>query len=772
MKITAEDLTLEEKASLVNGGTFFSTAKVDRLGVERMLFLDGGTGLNYEQLFGNFCSRKLVDAGDTKSSHGSLALRNVSMHYYAPEKLNEEELKLREWITEQLKKQVKGEVFAPGCFPAGILLGSTWNPEIVKRIGEAIGREAKAHGVNLLLGTPYVNLMRDPRNGRLFEGFSEDPYHLSQMAVGMVEGVQSQGVAANVKHFAANNQETFRVGVDELISRRALEELYFPAFKACVEAGVATVMSAYNSINGEPCTESEWLLQDVLRDSWGFDGLVISDWGAVANPVNAVAGGTEIAMPGPIDGAPIVEAVKNGSLSEERLDAAVNHVLAFWEKWGDSSNSLEYHGDAVVSSSNQIAYDAVIEGAVLLKNDNNIFPLSGKVSLFGEGATRFYDCGTGSAGITTDRTSSLFDALRVNLGEENVCLQEVSENTDTVLIVVRRLGMEGNDREDLYVPADEERMLLDTIQMAKKQGKKVGVILNVCGPMDCRSFINDIDGLFCVFLPGMEGANALADLLVGKENPSGKLPVTFPLRYEDTPTCINFPGDGRHVIYGEDIFVGYRYYDAKDMEVLFPFGYGLSYTSFAYGDVTVSSDTFTDTVEISVDVTNTGSMAGKQVLSLYVHDVKASIRKPVKELKSFQKVSLEAGETKKVTFTISRDMLASFDPNMNQWEAEEGYYDLIIATSAKDVVGEVRVYGDWHSAYSWSENTVLKEVFENDAAKEMLLEAFYKRQLDVGSIYDNYEYTPHKTMTTVFQEAGVDAVPEEFLEQLKEIKRN
>ncbi len=768
MGITKDDLTLAEKAALVNGGTFFSTAKNERLGIERARFLDGGTGLNYEQLFGDFCSRRLVDGGDTKTSHGSMALYDVSKYYYEPDKLGEEALKLKEWIAEQLKDCVKGELFAPGCFPAGILLGATWNPSIVQKIGEAIGREAKVHGVHLLLGTPYVNLMRDPKNGRLFEGFSEDPYHLSSMAAPMVTGVQNQGVAADVKHFAANNQESFRVGVDELISRRALEELYFPAFRACVKAGVATVMSAYNSINGEPCTESDWLLHKVLREEWGFEGLVISDWGAVANPAKALAGGTEIAMPGPRDATPIIDAIENGELSEDALDRAVEHILAFVEKWV-CDEDVTYDAKEVVKASNKIAYDAVVEGAVLLKNDNDIFPLQGGVSLFGEGATGFFDCGTGSAGITTDRTSSLYDALKHRMGDNKVVLEEMTE--DTVLIVVRQIGMEGNDRATLELPEAELNMLLDTIQLAKRQEKKIGVILNVCGPVDCRRFISDIDGLFCIFLPGMEGANALADLLVGNGNPSGKLPITFPYRYEDTPTCINFPGDGRHVIYGEDIFVGYRYYDYKDVDVLYPFGYGMSYTSFSYSAVGTSSDIFQNEVTVSVDVTNTGDRSGKQVISLYVHDVKASIRKPIKELKAFEKIELAPGETKTVSFVVKKDMLASFDPNLEKWEAEEGYYDMILATSVKDVIGEVRVYGDWTSAYSWSEHTVIKEVYDLKEANTLLFDTFQEMQLDCSGIYSNYEYTPHVTMKQLFMEAGLSEVPESFLSKLKQIKR-
>ena len=662
MKVTAKDLTLEEKVALVKGASFFRMSGVKSKGMDGLLCLDGGTGLNFEQLFGDFCS---LDE-EKKKYFGSKILQNVITFYYEPGKLNEEEMNLREWITERLEEQCKQEVFAPGCFPAGILMGATWNPECVYDVASALGKEAAAYGIDLLLGTPYVNLMRDPLSGRLFEGYGEDPYLMTVLAPEAVKGVQDQGVAANVKHFAANNQESFRVGINEIITKRALYELYFPAFKACVEAGVATVMSAYNQINGVPCTENEWLLTELLRDTWRFDGVVVSDWGAVKHLDLAVAAGNDIAMPGPIDGTGLIKSIENGTLSEEKLDAAVEHVLAFMEKC--RMKKVE----AKSKSSDQAAYQAALEGIVLLKNENAIFPLDGDVALFGEGAKGFYDCGTGSAGITTNRTTSLLEELRGLKGDEHVTFEEVTPRTGTVLVVGRKAGMEGNDHPDLFLPKQEEEKILEVAASAKKQGKKVGVILNVCGPVDCSAFEELVDGIFCVFLPGMQGAKALADLLTGRENPSGRLTVTFPKRYEDTPTYLNFPGDGYHTIYGEDIFVGYRYYDTKKIKTQYPFGHGLSYTKFSYGPLQVDADVFEEEITCSVEVTNTGSYAGKEVVMLFVADKKSTLRKPQKELKGFRKIFLAPGETKKVSFIITKEMLASYDMNLERWEAEEG----------------------------------------------------------------------------------------------------
>ena len=273
---------------------------------------------------------------------------------------------------------------------------------------------------------------------------------------------------------------------------------------------------------------------------------------------------------------------------------------------------------------------------------------------------------------TTNRTTSLLEELRGLKGDEHVTFEEVTPRTGTVLVVGRKQGMEGNDHSDMFMPKEEEEKILEVVAAAKKQGKKVGVILNVCGPVDCSAFEELVDGIFCVFLPGMQGAKALADLLTGRENPSGRLTVTFPKRYEDTPTYLNFPGDGYHTIYGEDIFVGYRYYDTKKIKTQYPFGHGLSYTKFSYGPLQVDADVFEEEITCSVEVTNTGSYAGKEVVMLFVADKKSTLRKPQKELKGFRKIFLAPGETKKVSFIITKEMLASYDMNLERWEAEEG----------------------------------------------------------------------------------------------------
>lgn len=746
MKITAKDLTLEEKIELVKGAGFFRMSGVESKGLEGIFCLDGGTGLNFEQLFGDFCSSD----EEMHKYFGSKTLQNVISHYYDSALTDEEECMLRDWIAKRLQEQCKQEAFAPGCFPAGIVMGSTWNPEIVYEVASALGKEAAAYGVDLLLGTPYVNMMRDPLNGRLFEGYGEDPYLMTRLAPQMVKGVQNRGVAANVKHFAANNQESFRVGIDEMITKRALYEIYLPAFKACVEAKAATVMSAYNRINGVPCTENEWLLNELLRNTWGFDGMVVSDWGAVKNLDLAIAGGNDVAMPGPVDGSALVSAIENKTLPEEKLDIAVNHVLSFME---ECRKNKKQNTEADLQESDIAAYRAAVEGIVLLKNENEVFPLTGDVALFGNGAKQFFDCGNGSARIITNRGTRLVDELQQIKGKEHVSFGKITEETETVLIVVQKQGMEGNDYTDMFLPGSEEQMLLETIARAKEKGKKIGVILNVYGPVDCTSFVDLVDGIFCVFLPGMQGAKALADLLVAKETPSGRLTVTFPKRYEDTPTCLNFPGDGYHTIYGEDIFVGYRYYDTKKIKTLYPFGHGLSYTTFVYGKLCVDSEAFTDKIICSVDVTNTGNYPGKEVVMLFVSDIKSTLRKPSKELKGFEKIYLTPEETKTVRFTVTKDMLASYDMDLDRWEAEEGYYDLMIARSAEEVMCSKTVYGAWQSAYTYSRNTSVKVSHGVTEIWELLYTLFEKYRLDIGCLEDVYQYTPHTKVEDVIHRA-------------------
>ena len=782
-----EQMTLEEKARLVNGAGFFGMAEFKRFDIARTQLLDGGTGINFEQLFGDMAEVGGYQADSTNGMVGSTALTHVIEYYFTPDKLTETERELYAWIKERLENKLNGVSYAPGCFPPGILLGATWNKEVVKRIGEALGKEACLYGVQILLGTPNVNIHRDPLNGRLFEGYSEDPYLVSQLAPQLVEGVQKYGVAANVKHFAANNQETNRVGLDEVISARALEEIYFPGFKACVQQGqVKTVMSAYNRINGVPCTENKWLLTEKLREEWGFEGVVVSDWGAVYHPDKALAAGNDLAMPGPLPWEPIAEAVRSGILQESELNLAVTRLLKLINWINQHFNKLpQIEPQELKQETDRAAYTAAAEGIVLVENAG-ILPLNEteKVGLIGSGSEKLMDCGSGSAGITTNRTSEIKEGIRVTDAKQ----------AETLICVCKLGGMEGNDRLHMHLDIEDLKILasygavdmekaphnireqLEHVKTTVNERKSIILVLNVCGPVDLSYLHRDVvKAVLVAFLPGMAGGRAIADILTGRINPSGKLPLTFPVKYEDTPTCLNFPGDGYKVHYGEGIYVGYRYYDKKRIKPLYPFGYGLSYTRFSCSGLT-DVEVKKDSICFGVIVENTGNMAGAEVVQIYVSDPYATLHKPIKELVAFEKVHLAPGEKKEIKFVVSFERLKSYDADLEQWTLEEGFYDLIAATSSdeRDIFATKRIYVDVESPYCYGLTSTVKTMYEEQRLKKALRELWDAKEWDWGIVENNYQYTSNKTIKDILpmqNEIENDKEIAEFIASVLKVKK-
>ena len=799
LKLSPEEIlaqmTLEEKATLVNGASFFGLAGLERFDIPALQLLDGGTGMNFEQLFGDLYSRAEKETNSTNGMVGSTVLTHVIDWYYEPEKLTEEELEVRSWIEEQLRART-GRDYAPGCFPPGILLGATFNPDVVRTVGEALGAEARLFGVQILLGSPNVNIHRDPLNGRLFEGYSEDPCLVSTLAPELVKGVQKFKVAANVKHFAANNQETNRVGINETISERALQEIYYPGFKACVQEGkVETVMSAYNRINGVPCTESYKLLTEELRDKWGFEGTVLSDWGAVYHPVEAIQAGNDLAMPGPLPAEPIINAVNDGRLSMDVLDQAALRLLktiaycldspyknvdsvSIGEKeipmWamntcGDGAPDL----DAIYEATTVAAYESAAEGIVLLKN-NDVYPLGAEERILLTGSENFLTCGTGSAGITTNRNTSFEECIGGTYVGYDYDFEAYCKQVRNVHIILTATvsGMEGNDRPHMRIAEADDLALRQLIDFKKEYGCKLSLVLNVCGPVDLRDYEADLDAIWCVFLPGMEGAHALADLMSGKRTPSGKLPITFPKRYEDTPTFLNFPGEGYEVNYGEGIYVGYRYYDKKKVVPAYPFGFGLSYTTFNIENCKADKEEFEDELKVSLTVTNTGNFPGAEVIQLYISDETSMLPKPVKELKKFRKVFLQPGESKDVTFTLTKKDFMSFDMDYNEWLAEEGYYHILIATSSAetDIKGDIRVYLDTRSPYSYGFSSTVKTIFEKEPLKEALFTLWNEMGWDMQIIASNYQYTPNRTIEQIMPAAPSESSRQSFLAKVEKVR--
>ena len=646
-----EQMTLEEKAALCTGASAWTTTPVERLGVPELLVSDGPHGV-----------RRVPD-----------------IHAVAAQSL------------------------PATCFPTASLLASTWDAELLQAMGEALATEAVALGANVLLG-PGVNMKRTPLCGRNFEYFSEDPYHAGELASALVEGIQSKGVGTSLKHFAANNQESERFSIDAVVDERTLREIYLPAFERVVKrAKPWTVMCAYNKLNGTYCSEHYTLLTEILREEWGYEGLVVSDWGAVHDRVAALQGGLDLEMPGPKPHrtAAVVEAVRAGTLDEAVLDKAVRHILQIVFRGAETRAG----GTFDAAAHHVLARKVAAEGMVLLKNDG-ILPLRSvdHIAVIGRSAKAPHYQGGGSSHINPTQVDSPFESLMALAGDAEVTYSEgypaddsfqqslidgaaaAAQVADVALLYIALPSYkesEGYDRADIDLTAQQ----IALIRAVSAVQPRCVVILNNGSAVAMSEWIDGVAAVLEAWMMGQAGGGAIADVLFGVVNPSGKLAESFPLKLADTPAHINFPGDDGQVRYGEGLFIGYRYYDARQMPVLFPFGYGLSYTTFAYSNATVSAATFRDVdgVTVSVDVTNTGSVAGKEVVQLYVHDRKSKLVRPLKELKGFAKVDLQPGETKRVDIALDFRAFAYYHPGYAQWITEDGDFDLLIGASSADI---------------------------------------------------------------------------------------
>lgn len=753
------EMTLQEKLYMLTGGSGFGTKAIPRLGIPAAMMVDSAAGVNLAQYYGDLYSRYQIRknlpfkslAGVTNTEQMGGILRCLLEGKALSEEQEEQYEKIR-----QEKEKITDSDEWPTCFPTGMLLASTWNPDVVEKCGAALGKEARCLGINVMLGTPDANIQRDPRGGRVFECYTEDPCLMSKMAPAMVRGIQSQGVFADVKHFAANNQETSRLGVDENISERALREIYFPGFQACVKEGKAkTVMGAYNCINGVGCSMNKWLLTDVLRNEWGFEGIVMSDWGGVYDQVEAIRAGNDIDMPGVRDMAPVEEAVRDGEINVEEIDACVRRILRFLKDNPSFTKSTDTMDREL---SNSAAYEAALEGIVLLKNENSTLPLKPDcgISLFGEGSTEFYITGRQSSRVFTDRHPSLSKELEKVLGESSVELNEIHDNTDYVILTLQSEGTEGRDRENLDVDREQCKMLLDGIQAAKDRNIPTILLLNIAAPVDIREFVDKVDAVMAVYYPGSEGAHALTDILFGRVSPSGHLSITYPQKIEDCPTYGFFPGKRGKALYNEDIYVGYRYYDLKKVEPLYPFGYGLSYTKFEISNARLDKNKINQDIEdkviLHVDVRNTGEMAGKSVIQVYLHHSSDILPRPVRELKAFQKVLLQPGETKTLEFELTVKQLVVFDPCYREWIAERGEYAFEIGTSSRDLPVRVKLDLTGHTLYDFGPKSSIKQISAMEDAYKIVLDAFEPYGVTIADFADCLKYFPDKELGVIVKE--------------------
>jgi beta-glucosidase len=686
-------MTLEEKATLLSGAGWMESAAIERLGIPAIKMADGPLGV--------------------RSWLGSSA------------------------ITSAANAPMKVETTS---FPSGVAMAATWDTELVQREGQAIGQEVKALGRDMILG-PTVNINRVPLWGRNFEGYGEDPYLAGRLGVAYVKGVQSEGVIPSVKHFAANNEEFERHRIDAQIDERTLHEIYFPAFKAAVQEGNAwTVMSAYNLLNGVHCAESKPLLTDILKGEFGFKGFVISDWGSTYSTAATVNAGMDLEMPG---GPPMVTwastgqpqaagngwgwlsadkvlaEVKSGHITEATLDDNVGRILRVIFVSGLFDHPHEGGGEVDTPAQRAVALQGATEGIVLLKNAGSLLPLDAakihSITVIGPNAAVARTGGGGSSLVRPRYAISPLDGIRerakgvdvryalgAGMEREDASLNtpeasarllkeavDAAAAADVAVVVVGRypkLEGESFDVKTMDLPTGQD----DLIEAVEKANPHTIVVLNTGDPVTMTKWIEQTPALLDMWYGGQEGGNALAAILFGDANPSGKLPVSFPKKFEDSPAYGNYPGVNLKVNYAEGIYVGYRYYDTKNVAPLFPFGFGLSYTSFAYSGLKVTPERWVGgevavDAHVSLKVKNTGTHAGAEVVQLYVHDGHSKIDRPVRELKRFQRVELKPGETRSVEFDLDRTDLSYWSPDKKTWVAEPGTFEIQIGSSSRDI---------------------------------------------------------------------------------------
>ena len=651
-------LTLEEKAALVTGDGFWHTRAIERLGIPAITLADGPHGVRRQP----------------------------------PEQENG-----------------IGGSYPATCFPPAVGLASTWDADLVTRVGEALGEESNALDVQVLLG-PGINIKRSPLCGRNFEYFSEDPLIAGSLGAALIRGIQSQGVGTSLKHYAANSQETDRFRVSAELDERTLRELYLAGFERAVKhASPATVMAAYNKINGVYATEDHWLLTEVLRDEWGFDGVVVSDWGAVNDRDAGVAAGLDLEMPESQAGPEaIVAAVRSGSLDETALDAAVRNVLRLVfdhaHLVADGSHALKVPDD-MVNAHHELAKEAASRAAVLLKNEDGILPLNAgsRIAVIGEFArnpryqgagssqiepTRLDDALTGirsmAAGVTFARGFTLDgSADAAELAHEAVAVASDAEVVVVFLGLPSAAESEGYDREHIDLPANQVALLAQVAQA----NPNVVVVLSNGSAVRISDWEGGARAILEGWLLGQAGGAAIADILFGVTNPSGRLAETIPVKLEDNSAFLDYPARGGRLEYGDGVFVGYRWYDARELPVDYPFGHGLSYTTFEYSGLSMSVDSEDAdlAVHVSVTVTNTGSVTGREVVQVYVAAPSEHVRRPAKELRGFRVVTLEPGESQEVDLTLAYRDFAYFHPTLKRWHVESGPVEILVGASSRDI---------------------------------------------------------------------------------------
>jgi beta-glucosidase len=718
IKSLIAQMTLEEKASLCSGLDNWHTKPIERLGIPSIRMSDGPHGL-----------RKEVPNQQTS--------------------------------------------VPSTCFPTAVTTASSWDRELIKQMGQAIAQECQAEEVDIILG-PAINIKRSPLCGRNFEYFSEDPYLSSQLATAYIQAVQSMGVGTSLKHYAANNQEYRRFTIDETIDERTLREIYLSNFEGAVKEGKPwTVMCSYNRVNGILASENKYLLTDILKEEWGFEGFVVSDWGAVDERVEGIKAGLDLEMPSSygIGDQKIIEAVKIGKLDEKELDQTVERLLKIIFKAVDNrKRGTTYDKQAHHKLARKIAGESM----VLLKNQDNILPLKkeGTIAIIGAFAKKPRYQGGGSSHVNPTKLDNALEEIEklvqgkakiiyeegYNLDNDEMNQELIDKAKETakksnVAIIFAglpdRYESEGYDRKHMKMPENHNKLIEE---VSKVQPNTI-VVLSNGAPVEIP-WIDKVKGLLESYLGGQAGGGAVADILFGEVNPSGKLAETFPKKLSHNPSYLNFPGEGNKVEYREGVFVGYRYYDKKEIEPLFPFGYGLSYTTFEYTDIIVDKKEITDkeTIEVKVKVKNTGKVKGKEIVQLYIRDVESKVNRPEKELKGFEKIELAPGEEKTVTFKLDKRSFAYYNTEIRDWYVESGEFEILVGKSSKEIELKetVKVNSTVTIKKKYDRNSTIGDLMEDPEASQVLKELLEKIN-EIGGIFQEDEHRDQELIISMMR---------------------
>ncbi|MDQ6420029.1 glycoside hydrolase family 3 C-terminal domain-containing protein [Paenibacillus sp. LHD-117] len=738
-----KDMTLEEKAGLCAGLNMWMTKGIDRLGVPAIHMYDGTNGIR---------------------------------------KTNSDE-----------EMGITGENMPATCYPTGSAIGSSWNTELLQEIGVALGEEGRAMGVELLLG-PGINMKRTPLGGRNFEYYSEDPCLSGELGAAFVNGLQAQGVGASVKHFACNNQEYEKMVTSSEVDERTLREIYLSAFERIVKkANPWTIMCSYNLLNGSYASENEHLLNDILREEWGYDGVVLSDWTAVNDRIRGLNAGLDLEMPGPAEynAKAIVNAVKSGTLQESKLDASVRRILELvrktTEEVGDRPTAdRDYH---------ELARKAAAESIVLLKNDNRILPIDreivSSIAVIGRFAKQPRIQGAGSAKVTPTHIDIPFDEIlslagreiTVSYGEgyptddkiDDLLIEEsakLAADADLAILFVGQPEYAESEMHDLAgidLPLHQVKL----IQAVAAVQPRCIVVTSSGTAMVMRPWVQHVPGVIHSWLTGQGSGKAIADILFGATNPSGKLSETFPVKLSDNPSYMRIRGENGKLYYREGLFVGYRYYDKKELAPQFPFGHGLSYTTFSYSGMKAVQSGRGGIVTFNVQ--NTGAMFGQEVVQLYVHDEECKWIRPDQELKAFAKIALAPGETKEVRFELEERDFAYYNTKRGKWTAETGYFQLVAGSSSRDIRLRERLYCDFgQEDISFHKFSLLNDWVGDPAARTVLersLEEMNKHVTEKVELNDEFiGFWGDFPVIKIFQMFGQtwlkDMTPDEVTEEL------